>query len=383
MLLTLCLLSATPSALSPGVPGEERVLHVDPARGREGAPGTERKPMRSISEALAQLEEPLTGDVRIRLAEGRYTSTGGVGMPGDSLQLDVRMRPGVRVRLEGPADGRAVLAWTGERRMIEATAGSWILERLMIGTFESQQIRGVYAHGPVTVSLRDVRFELRSRSDAAVWAERGARVALTGDIRVNDLDWDDGPPEDGYSGLVATDCGVIEFEDGSRSTLLLGNGSLRTSYWGSIRLGCREALLTCHTRSNVLSIGNSGRIDLRNTRTTLVASDPRNTPIGLEHDGHVLGEDAEIHILGDNHSAIALQKASTLTCNDIYLEGTFETALWATSGSMFVGRFKTDVGGLSARTGSTVNVEKIDGEVKGPVEVSGGGLISLPDRVVR
>jgi len=64
--------------------------------------------------------------------------------------------------------------------------------------------------------------------------------------------------------------GVIEFEDGSRSSLVLGNGSLRASYWGSIRLGCRSAELTCHTRSNVLSIANSGRIDLRNTRTTLV-----------------------------------------------------------------------------------------------------------------
>lgn len=384
MLLTLCLLSTSAACPSPVSSLEERVLFVDPAHGREGAPGTERKPLRSISEALAQLEDPLTADVRIRLAAATYTGTGGVGMPDDSLQLARRMRPGVRVRLEGPqGDTPAILAWTGERRMIEATEGDWILQDVQVGTFEPEQIRGLYAHGPVTVSLRNVHFELRSRSDAAVWAERGARVALTGAIRVNDLQWDDGPPEDGYSGLVATDCGVIEFEDGSRSSLVLGNGSLRASYWGSIRLGCQEARLTCHTRSNVLSIGNSGRIDLRNTRTTLRAVDPRNTPIGLEHDGHVLGEDAEIHVVGQNDSAIALQKASTLTCNDIHLEGTFETALWATSGSMFVGRFRTDVGGLSARTGATVNVEAIDGEVKGEVDARSGGVVSLPDRVVR
>lgn len=85
---------------------------------------------------------------------------------------------------------------------------------------------------------------------------------------------------------------------------------------------------------------------------------------------------------GKNDSAIALQKASTLTCNDIWLEGEFETALWATSGSMFVGRFRTGIGGLSARTGASVNVEKVDGEIRGPVEAKSGGIVSLPDRAV-
>ena len=66
----------------------------------------------------------------------------------------------------------------------------------------------------------------------------------------------------------------------------------------------------------VVSIGNGGRIDLRNTVTTLRATDPKNTPIGLEDDGHVLAEDAHVVIEGPNDAAIALQKASAFFCND-------------------------------------------------------------------
>jgi len=382
--------SPTPCVPAPAgpAPGPGQRLFVDPERGRDDGEGTREKPLRTLSAALARIPEPLSEEVTLELAPGRHDTTGGVDMPASSLRLEKRMRLGGRIRIESAPDGDpARLTWKGERRTIEASQGRWVLERLVVGSFEPDQIRGLYAHGPVEVSVRDTSFELRSRSDAALWAERGARIALTGAIRVNDRDLGapqgQPAPEDSYSGLVATDGGVIEFEDGSQSSLVLGNGSLRASYWGSIRLGCRTAELTCHTRSNVLSIGNSGRIDLRNTRTTLTAVDPRNTPVGLEHDGHVLGEDAELHLRGACEAAIALQKASTLTCNDVYLEGEFSTALWASSGSMFVGRFRTDVGRLQARTGAQIHVEALDGELLGPAEVSGGGLISLPDRVVR
>jgi hypothetical protein len=107
-----------------------------------------------------------------------------------------------------------------------------------------------------------------------------------------------------------------------------------------------------------------------------------NTPIGLEHDGHILAEDAHLKIIGPNDSAIALQKASTLTCNDIELDGEFEYALWASSGSMFVGRFLTDVSKLDAKTGAQILVEGIAGRL-GEAVAQSGGLISLPNRLVR
>ena len=130
-------------------------------------------------------------------------------------------------------------------------------------------------------------------------------------------------------------------------------------------------------------MNSSGRIDVLGTEVTLIAKDPRNTPIGLEHDGHVLAEDAVIHIRGENHSAIALQKASTFTCNDIDLEGTFGHALWASSGSMFAGCFLGDVSRLEASTGAQILVEKIGGKLTGSAEARTGGLVALPDRVVR
>jgi len=107
-----------------------------------------------------------------------------------------------------------------------------------------------------------------------------------------------------------------------------------------------------------------------------------NTPIGLEHDGHILGEGAHVTIEGANDMAIALQKASTFTCNDIELHGQFGRAVWASSGSMFVGRFLTDVGRVEATTGASINIEKINGKLIGPAVATHCGNISLPDRDV-
>lgn len=127
-----------------------------------------------------------------------------------------------------------------------------------------------------------------------------------------------------------------------------------------------------------LAINNGGRIDLHNTTTTLCARRKENTPIGLEHDGHVLGEDVRLVIVGENKNAIVLQKASTLTCNDIELKGKFETTLDGMSGSMFVGGFLTDVTRVRADTGATLHLTKIEGEVLGPVSEKRGGVVTLP-----
>lgn len=377
-------------ALAPRAEGgaaPEVHIFVDPVRGRDDWMGSCEQPVRSISAALARIAEPVEGHPSITLEPGDYDSTGGVEMPTNSLQLAKRMRPDAYILIHASralrnSSARATFRWKGERRMIEATEGQWRLSEIQVGTGEESQIRGLFAHGPVDVLLADARFELVSHSDAALWVERGARLQLTGPIVINQRDVGQESPENSYSGVVATDGGLIEFVDREHSKLVLGNGSLRASYYGTIRLGCQTAEITCHGRSNLLSVCNSGRIDLRNTMTTLVATDPKNTPIGLEHDGHVLAEDAVIKIRGKNDSAIALQKASTFTCNDLYLEGEFRTALWASSGSMFVGRFKGDVGRLEARTCATISVEKIVGKLRGAVDAQSGGVVSLPDRLV-
>ena len=76
--------------------------------------------------------------------------------------------------------------------------------------------------------------------------------------------------------------------------------------------------------------------------------------------------------------AIALQKASTLTCNDIELRGTFGQSLWATSGSMFVGRFLTDVTDYrpTLRHGSTHRT--LGGKVRGKVTATRAAWCRCP-----
>lgn len=384
-LATICLVSIAADADSPATTTASFAseLFVDPEDGKDRYDGSRRKPLRTISAALALVPDPVPETVTIHLASGTYSTTGGVDMPEETLYLWRRMAPEADVRLVGPESGEpAILAWNGERRMIEVREGAWRLTRVQVGSFSTAQRRGVRVHGPARVVLEDVTFRLRSHSDAGIWATDGGRVQLRGAILLNEHLAEEAQDES-FCGVFATDHGVIEFDERQGSSLVLGNGNLSASYYGSIRLGCEEARVTCWTKSNNLSINNGGRIDLRNTPIVLRAQLRNNVPIGLEHDGHILAEDAHIRIVGPNDAAIALQKASTFTCNDIELVGEFEYACWAMSGSMFVGRFLGDVPRLEASTGAGIHVEKIGGKLVGKVEAKSGGLISLPDRTVR
>jgi hypothetical protein len=375
----------SPAKAALRTPEDAGELFVDPHKGRDAADGSEKRPLRSISAAIARLPDPVTRSVTIHLAAGAYDTTGGADMPGRSLVLWRRMRPGASVRLAGPEEGEpAVLAWNGDRHMVEAHEGTWELARLQVGSFSSEQRRGVTVHGPARVVLEDVAFRLRSDSDAGIWAVDGGRVELRGAIRLNEhlAGKEAKAIDESFCGILASDGGVVEYAD-SRGSLELGNGNLSARYYGSIRLGCASARVTCWTGSNNLTVNNGGRIDLRNTPIVLRACSRSNVPIGLEDDGHVLAEDARITIVGPNDSAIALQKASVLACNDIDLQGEFEYALWGTSGSVFVGRFLGDVPKVRARTGASLHIEKIGGKLVGPVTAESGGVVSLPDRVVR
>ena len=360
-------------------------LWVDPQRGTSGASGTSDKPCRSLSEAIGLLPETLSQSVTIQVASGDYSTTGGQNMASDRLELMRRMRPGVAVRIVGMpgTDGtRPHFGWEGGSAMILVCEGEWWIENVQVGTFSTHQRRGVMVTGPAQVTLKDVTFRIRSQSDAAIYAERGGLALLRGAIRINEH-LHDNAPEESFAGIIATDHGAVRFDDADGALLDIGNGSLMASYYGCIGLGCRTAHITSWgEQSNTLAIDNSGRIDLHNTTTTLSAKRKRNTPIGLEHDGHILAEGAHIIIEGDNDAAIALQKASTLTCNDIELRGTFGKTLWASSGSMFVGGFLTDIIEVSADTSARINIEKLGGKIQGSVTAKRCGTVALPDRNV-
>ncbi|MCA8970563.1 MAG: hypothetical protein KDC95_12290 [Planctomycetes bacterium] len=363
-------------------------IHVDAKRGKAGSKGTERQPVRTLAAALTLLPDPVLRTTRIHLAPGTYGETGdddGESMPSGTLHLMRRMRPGVHVDFvvhrSGKGDGDVVFDWHDHTHAI-ATEGEWRFRGIRFGSFRKDQRRGIDVRGPGHVVLQDVSFRLRSQSDAAVWARYGGRVTLEGDVLVNEH-LHDAADDESFSGFLATEHGIIEYGSDRDGALELGNGSLSVRTYGIIRLGCQRARITCWTKSNNLTINNGGRIDVRNTTVTLCAKVKNNTPIGLEHDGHILAEDAVIHIEGANDSAIALQKASTFTCNDIDLRGEFEYSIWASSGSMFVGRFLGNVAKVKASTGAGIHIEKIGGELRGPVEARSGGVVSLPDRTVR
>jgi hypothetical protein len=271
------------------------------------------------------------------------------------------------------------LSWEGGTAMVDAREGDWWLENIQVGTGTKRQGRGVMVAGPGCVTLKNVTFRTHSHSDAAIYAHRGGLVQLVGAIKLNEH-LHDRAEEGTFAGIVATDHGVVRFIEREGASLEIGNGTLSASYYGVIRLGCKTARITSWgEQSNCLAVNNSGRIDLHNTTTRLCARQRRNTPIGLEHDGHILAEGAQITIEGTNDNAIVLQKASTLTCNDIEIRGACPNTLVASSGSMFAGRFLTDVAGLHATTSATINIEAVQGRIVGPVTATRGGVISLPD----
>jgi hypothetical protein len=62
------------------------------------------------------------------------------------------------------------------------------------------------------------------------------------------------------------------------------------------------------------------------------------------------------------------------------LRGIFGKTIWASSGSMFVGGFLTDIGDVSADTGAQINIEQINGTIRGNVSATRCATIALPDR---
>lgn len=369
-----------PCAVVASPPGE---IWVSAERGDDKSAGSQQEPLQSISAAIALLPDPLAQSVTITLASGPYKTTGGHDMSSTRLELMRRTRPGVSVRIVGAAGTTpTILAWESDTALVDVREGDWWLENVQIGTFTTRQRRGVEVIGPGHLTLKNVTFRLRSQSDAGIYAHRGGQVSLRGRIALNEHLHAQADPET-FCGILAEDHGIVRFRDREGASLDIGNGSLSVRYYGVIRLGCETARITSWSeQSNNLAVNNSGRIDLHDTTVTLDAKHRRNTPLGLEHDGHILGEGARVIIVSDNDMAIALQKASTFTCNDIELRGKYDYCLWASSGSMFVGRFKGDVGRLEATTGATINVEQIDGRLLGPVSAKHAARISLPERDV-
>lgn len=363
-------------------------LFVDSDRGRDKNNGSRSRPFKTISAAIALLPETLTRSITIEV-RGVHQSTGehDAMRPG-SLTLMRRTRPGVVVRIIGRRDKKdqiPVLDWSGSRPLVEVRDGEWRLENFQVGTNQARgQSEGIEVHGPALITLKDLRIRTCSHSGGGIIARRGGRILLRGAIRLNEH-LHESAGDNTFCGIIATDHGVVKFAERKNASLDIGNGSLSSSYYGCVRLGCATARITSWGRqSNCLAVNNSGRVDLHGTDTTLCAKVHENTPIGPEHDGHILAEDAVIKIVGSNNCAIALQKSSTLTCNDIVLEGEFRKSLWVMSGSMFVGRFLTDVGKIETHTGASVHIEACKGEIRGPVVAKSGSVVSLPGgRVVR
>ena len=273
-----CLLTAAALAAQRPAKTPER-LFVDATKGRDSHAGTKRRPLRSLSAALAKLPDPLRRSVTIEIIGGSHATTGGVEMRDNVLELSHRMRPGVEVRLIGRSQQGAppVFAWKGGRAMVDARVGTWRLENLQIGTGSTEQRRGVMVEGPAQLTAKDTTLRTRSFSDAGLYAHRGGRIELRGTIRLNEH-LHKKAPDESFCGIIATDHGTVQFREREGASLELGNGSLSVSYYGCIRLGCATAVVTSWTKSNPLALANGGRIDLHKQPRRRSARDNATTP---------------------------------------------------------------------------------------------------------
>jgi len=365
-------------------------VYVDASRGNDTATGTSTAPVKTLFAAIERLPKTIERDVTVNVAVGRYERTGGSGRDAQRLELNLAMREGATVRIVGTGGdsksratpGEVVLDWESDAAgyLVVVTQGHWTLENVQIGTRKSGQRHGISVAGPGLLELRDVRIHTGSQSGPGLHAHHGGRVHLYGVIELNeDLHESSGQGES-FCRVEADYFGTIRFRQSKGASLSVGNGNLSAGYYGIIELGCEQARITSwNYQSNPIAVNNSGRVDLHNTTTRLCARNPRNTPIGLEHDGHVLAEGARIIIDGcDNSNAIVLQKASSFFCNDVEIRGTVQTALMAYSGSVLLAGIVGDLGRVRATTGSTIIVEKCTGRLIGPIEQDKGGQVMLP-----
>jgi hypothetical protein len=355
-------------------------FYVDGAKGNDRAAGSSAAPFQSLDAALAKLPARIEDDVVIHLAGEIKTPRGKTPA---TLELDHAVRSGGRIRLVGTGS-TTVLNWTAPdgEPLIAVTQGRWSLENVEIGSRAKGQRAGVRVTGPAALELRSVRIRTASVNSPGIHATRGGLVELYGDIALNDDLHDDlgDAGKESFCGVLADYAGVVRFRQREHASLSIGNGSLSASYYGVIELGCATAKLTSwHEQANVIAVNNSGRVDLHSTRAVLAARNPRNTPIGLEDDGHVLAEGAPVTIRGfDNSNAIVCQKASTFFCNDVTFDGPFHTALLATSGSTLLLGVIGDLPGGDATTGARIILEKCTGNQTRDVNAGNGGVVITP-----
>lgn len=358
-------------------PGATVDLYVDPERGSDQASGSQAAPVQTLGAAIRRIPLQTNKEHVIHLAGGVHPQS---GAGNGSLELNRQMHEGASVRITSD-NGRATLDWQSPGRpMIDVVAGDWSLENVQIGNRRSDQRAGVRVAGPARLKLRDVRIRTASQSGAGLHATRGAMVELSGTIELNEDLHEDAGAGESFARIEADYGGVVRFTSHDGSSLSIGNGSLCASYYGVIELGCAGARITSwHDQANTIAVNNSGRVDFHGTPSVLAARNPRNTPIGLEHDGHVLAEGAPITIVGHgNGHAIVLQKASTLFCNDVRLEGDFRTPLSSMSGSTLLVGIDGDLGGGEVRTGATIILERCSGRLTRPIDVRSEGRLVLP-----
>jgi hypothetical protein len=358
-----------------------QALYVDGGKGNDRAAGTNAAPLQTLDAALAKLPAHIDGDFIIHLVGDIRAPRGKTPA---ALELDHAVRSGSRIRLV--ATGNATLLnWTAPdgEPLLWVTQGDWSLENAQVGTRAKDQRAGVRVTGPAVLELHSVRVRTASVNAPGVHATRGGLVELYGDVALNDdlHDGLGGAGKDSFCGILADYSGVVRFRERDHASLSIGNGSLSASYYGVIELGCATAKLTSwHEQANVIAVNNSGRVDLHGTKTVLAARNPRNTPIGLEDDGHVLAEGAPVTIRGfDNSNAIVCQKASTFFCNDVRFDGPFHSALLASSGSTLLLGVVGDLpGGGDATTGARIILEKCTGKPARPVNAVNGGVVITP-----
>ncbi|MEN6644018.1 MAG: hypothetical protein ABFE08_16395 [Armatimonadia bacterium] len=353
-------------------------LWVNDNKGDDNATGDRAHPLKSISVALSKLSEPLLHGVTIHWAGGTILSSGGRWMLPDRLQLMLRMLPSAGVRIVGEpneAGALPVLAFRGDP-LVDVVEGNWWLENLQIGN--GNYACGLRATGPGVVRLSNVTFRIYTNSGCAIQARRGGLVELSGAIKINEHLHDQAPP-DSFASIVAEYSGIVRYVDSDHSSLDMGNGQLSTSYYGVIELGAKDVRVTSWGgQSNCVAINDSGRIDFHGSTIRLCARLKGNTPVGLEDDGHVLGEGAHLIIEGDNNNAIVLQKNSAFGCTTVELRGPIRTAVSAMSGSTFHGGFLGDIGSVDVDTGACVAIGEVQGRITGQVTAIRGGTVVLP-----
>jgi hypothetical protein len=340
--------------------------YISAKRGSDSNSGTSpNKPFKTVKKALLSIPAVITSRVSVQVEAGRYDVEGAVFHRSSQATASTFA---VGVFFEGKNHDFASDAYPGEviferpvSPVVQVTAGDWGFQNIQIGAQGAKEQSCIHLTSTNAVAtLKNVQLVSSGQAMSLV-AQEGARAVIEDNLWIN-------PGEKGVKasghrgGIYATNHGNVRYKVGSRGSLEIGNGILRSSNFGSIELGWEQVNIQANSRDVApLSIAQTGRIDLHGS-TLLLSNINSHSIIHYVGHGRTLAEGAHFRVDTDSAPAtVRLEGNSLLSGQDFQLSGNRKNAqIFAAENSVFFEGEFSHLSSVRSVSGAYIFIEMKD-----------------------